>query len=272
MPILSEEALRTARHAIRVELVTRQRHFPAQLRRHGTTVPSRRILSSRGIQLIRKQIKAEYDARAATVWGILKRLISAEQLPPSAGLARLAKAELIQALDSHCNDLVQVDEQALRQTRVDHQWPDHYSLKEEAIARTEAEIDIELLSTRRPASPAHSTTVNIINPVGVVQTGPGASATLHQHFGSTQREVLQEALLEVRQAVGTAQEIPADLRDEILAVVADADKEVRARSPNVLRLRGTLSAIASTIQTLGSTAAAYQLLKAAALHVGVQLP
>ena len=60
--------------------------------------------------------------------------------------------------------------------------------------------------------------------------------------------------------------------DSVVEVIKDAKIEVALEKPNLARLRGSLMAIATTVQALGSAAPAYQLLKAAAALVGVTLP
>ena len=64
----------------------------------------------------------------------------------------------------------------------------------------------------------------------------------------------------------------ANYHDAIPVKRRAAKSEVALEKPNLARLRGSLMAIATTVQALGSAAPAYQLLKATAALVGVTLP
>ena len=55
-------------------------------------------------------------------------------------------------------------------------------------------------------------------------------------------------------------------------VIVDARSELAKPQPNALRMRGALTGIATTIQTLGAAAPAYVLLKGALALLGVHLP
>jgi hypothetical protein len=67
-------------------------------------------------------------------------------------------------------------------------------------------------------------------------------------------------------------ELSGTERSQIREVVREIRAEVSEPSPNVPRLQGLLIGAATAIQTLGSAASAYALLKAAAALIGVHLP
>jgi len=231
------------------------------------------LFSSGLIVSTRKLIQQEYDVRAMLAWQIVARAIAAAELPLSDSLAQMAKSEVRSALDTHCADLRDADARALKRMS-EGQWPPHNDLLSMASKRAESEIDFALLaasrSTRTPADVG--TTVNIFNPIGVVRTGAGSSAALTQALGSTEREVITRALAAIRDAVEDSSEVRNDEREPVLAVVSEAEGELESTRPNLVRLRGLLSGLAASVQTLGSARAAYELLKGPAALIGLQFP
>jgi hypothetical protein len=132
---------------------------------------------------------------------------------------------------------------------------------------------ISLLTVSRQHSPVSaSTTVNIYQPYGIVQTGSGSVANFTQQFDDTVRQQLAHALDAMEQTIEETHELSSTDRAQIREVVREIRAEVSESSPNVPRLQGLLIAAATTIQTLGSAASAYALLKAAAALIGVHLP
>ena len=107
-------------------------------------------------------------------------------------------------------------------------------------------------------------------PIGVVQTGAGATASVQQTLGATDREIILHALQAVEQAIAPATALAPTDRTQITDVVVELRDELTRPQPNLLRLRSGLVDIATPIQTLG--AAAYQLVKGALALLGVRLP
>lgn len=272
--MFSHEALRLARERIKIDLTERAQAFACERMRIESEFSMRGGLGHSGLVVAtRKLIKQEYDVRAAIAWQDISRAIAADGASLSPELAQVAKDEIRSALDVNCTDLQEADQKA--QARLPStKWPDHFELKLLALTRAENDIDFALHASTKAAKPRDGApaTVNIFNPIGVVQTGAGSSAALTQTFGTAEREAVLEALGRIREALGSSSEItPAD-REAVVAVVQDAEAEVACPTPNLVRLRGALSAIAATIQTLGSARSAYELLRGAAALIGLQLP
>ena len=113
---------------------------------------------------------------------------------------------------------------------------------------------------------------NFYSPVGSVQTGPNAVATVVQNLGSQDREALLQALDVVKRALGTIEGLPGSLKGEIIELVTEAQTETAKERPNGTRLQSILTAIATAIQTVGSLQPAYQVFKTALLPFGMFLP
>jgi hypothetical protein len=112
--------------------------------------------------------------------------------------------------------------------------------------------------------------ITIHQTFGIIQTGPGSVATFN-NVSPEQRTALVEALAATEAALGSV-ERPSLEHTQAAELVREAQAELLQSNPNMLRVRGVLFGIATTVQTLGSAAAAYQLLRAAAAAVGMQLP
>lgn len=66
----------------------------------------------------------------------------------------------------------------------------------------------------------------------------------------------------LNQDLGCLQELPGHSKNEVLELVGDARAEAERPKPNVLRLRTTLLALATSIQTAASLQPAYQAITA----------
>lgn len=110
------------------------------------------------------------------------------------------------------------------------------------------------------------------SPVGVVQTGPGATASVVQALGAEDREALLHALRVVGEALSAVKELPGSSKEEVLQLVEEGRTEIQKARPNGMRLGAVLSAVATAIQTAGSLQPAYQALKTALLPLGILLP
>lgn len=145
-------------------------------------------------------------------------------------------------------------------------------MRERALKRTESEIDFALMEARRTGSDAGSSqTFNFYSPVGGV-AGPGSTNQVTMTFTSGDREAVLQALDAVDKAIEQSGQLSPEVMGEIQEVVSEARIGARKEKPNALKLRTALAGIGQTVQTLGSGAAAYNLIKAAAQAFGLSLP
>lgn len=107
--------------------------------------------------------------------------------------------------------------------------------------------------------------------VGAVQTGSHSVARVQQTIGSDHlanlKGALQAALVELAEA-----NISKETRDEAQELIENTISEVDKPKPNRLTLGSLLGGVATAVQTLGSTSAAYQALKAALAPFGISMP
>jgi len=81
-----------------------------------------------------------------------------------------------------------------------------------------------------------------------------------------------ERVGELRAVLDQARDVPVETKAEDSDVVDLALAETRKPRPNMVKLRGAAFGLATAVQTLGAVPTAYQLVKAAAAAIGVQLP
>lgn len=93
-----------------------------------------------------------------------------------------------------------------------------------------------------------------------------------QTVGSEAREALLHALDLVQQSLASGEEPASYSKEEVLDLVKEGQTELEKAKPNGIRLRAILTAVATTIQTVGSLQPAYQALKTALLPLGILLP
>lgn len=113
--------------------------------------------------------------------------------------------------------------------------------------------------------------VVINGPVGVVQTGAYASATLTVNVGAEDRGAMEKALDLVASTLRDSQQLADEHRRQMLEVVDQAKAASQQHLPNSTLLRGMFTVICETLQTLAASQPAMAALRAAALPFGIAL-
>lgn len=146
-------------------------------------------------------------------------------------------------------------------------------LKRQAIDQIAGEIDFAILEAQKgqPAG-SQTATFHIYAPVGVIQTGPGATASVQQAFNEPDHDIIRQALDAVSKALASSTDLAQTQRQALDEVIGDVRGEIEKTQPNRIRVQAGLMGIATAIQTLGSAAPAYALLKGALALFNVHLP
>lgn len=266
------ELLQIAAHRIRIEFLDRKEVFAREIAQIKEEMTLRGLLfSGMTVQRIEQAVRQEFEIRAMLAWQTISRVLSGQPLPVGDELIREIKGEVGRHLIEDCDDLETVYTSPIGRGDYSPSQPLD-EVRRRVLDKVESEIDISLLAAARTAAPGTPTTITIYQSYAIVQTGPGSTALLAQHFGTNEREVISRALTAVEETIPSAVGIPSEERTQILELVVDARQELSKQQPNTLKLRGAISAIATSIQTLGSARAAYDLLKGAASLLGVHLP
>jgi hypothetical protein len=145
--------------------------------------------------------------------------------------------------------------------------------RDHELARYEAEIDhyVASLAQAKARGAAPQASYVIHGNVGAVMTGAGAVAHVVQNIGVAQRDELLRALEMVKQAIAQAPEIVERDRTELAELADEASAEVTKDKPNAKRLALTLQTLAATVQGIANGPAAYEVLRAAAVAIGIAL-
>ncbi len=84
-------------------------------------------------------------------------------------------------------------------------------------------------------------------------------------------EQVSEALRAVKTAAQISPELAGDAREELVTVADELAADLAAERPNRLRISQLAAGIATTIQTIGSMRAAYEMLQVALRVLGIVL-
>jgi len=270
--MLNESLLALARTRIDLDLRDRHEFHMREFAQLKATYSARGALTSSFAQAALDQaIGREFEIRSLMVWQVLSRVLSGERLAAHVDLGSQLKSVVADYLQTACQDLEKDHVFVLGLIKGPGNMRSIDSWRGHAYDRVASEIDLSLLSAGR-AEAAGSSIVNIYQPFGIIQTGPGSTATFSQLYGPSEREKLSAALDSAHEALKASHELAKADVDSVVEVINDAKSEVALEKPNLARLRGSLMAIATIVQALGSAAPAYQLLKSAAALIGVTLP
>ena len=124
--------------------------------------------------------------------------------------------------------------------------------------------------TDKMGSESDITTYNITAPGGIVQTGNNAMAD-NIVLNNDNKQELYKAIDIILNAMSNANDFHS-CAIKTKEMICEVRSEVEKAKPNGIRLRSLLFGIATGIQSLASMKPAYEALKAAALHIGINLP
>ena len=244
-----------------------------EVRRITEDAASRGALHSSGrVVMVRDVLARETRVRAALVWNTCARGLGVAGVPLSMDLASEIKALVREVVRDGSEDLVEHLSKANQGIQLSGPLTDVEALFSAAFERIDSEVDFAVLGARGTSEGSGSATINIYQSQGIVQTGAGSSANLTIQLHAEEKEQISVALTAIVDAIEQDLSLGPQERSQALEVARDAQSEVQQDSPNRLRLRGALSGLASTVQTLASAPQAYQLLKGAAALLGLQLP
>lgn len=231
-----------------------------------------------GLEL-EKVVADELSARGNLVLLTMSRIIAVLGTVVVDNLSALLKAEADKQLEI---DNVQLRGLLLPSMRTLHREAfkagEQRWTEDVAIVRAKLHAELDLYATalesraRAQGQPAQGTVHVTATTIGVVQTAPGSVAHVIQHIQPADQQKLVEALEKLLLDLHNASDVLPDAKRDIEIMAQETKQELANKKPILAKVRGMLSGIGETVQTLGSVRNAYELLKSAALSVGVQLP
>ena len=213
----------------------------------------------------------EGRVRANLIWHAVARGLTAARRPITSKLASEARGLVRELLEAHTDDLESHLDGAYRLMGRENQEriPD---LMAPALERVNNEIDYALLAAQgQDKHQGGRPIVNIYQSQGIVQTGAHSIANLSIAFARDEKRQLVEALNLARISLESDPGPESMERSQALSLVSEAEEEIEQGQPNHMKLRGMISGIAATVQTLGSARDAVEALKAAGALLGLSL-
>jgi len=138
--------------------------------------------------------------------------------------------------------------------------------------RIAVKVDYYLDKLSRGGTPtaAGATVVTVHGNVTSLQTGDRSVAHVVINQGASAD--LITALDNLRGEAERAHDAAATDRQDLFGMIDDIKQALTTSRPSSARIYGLLSGVGQVVQTIGSTAAAWQLVKAAAAAAGIQVP
>ena len=109
-------------------------------------------------------------------------------------------------------------------------------------------------------------------PFGLVQSGDGSQATVHQHVDAGIRTEIASTLHVLIDQLDKPENNAIGNRAELRELIVEAQAEAEKPEPNTLKLGASLRTIAETTKFVGSLGPAYQVLKPLLSYFGIHLP
>jgi hypothetical protein len=263
--MLPDSIVTTARQLTNGTLSTMDGSFLAELSRAKSDLHARGLLrSSNAASQCLKLANAELRTIAETIWGSLRTALEANPQP--------FDEQLLVAVQGAFN-LMQVDfnSRVIDPIRTLAAISGaHTAAAVEASVLTfsaklnqkyMAQIAIWVSQGQTASVAAQRSPMNQYNfhaPVGAVQTGPDATANIHQQFDSAEVEKLIDGLREFSKQLN-AMPVPDPVRrHQVIAVTTELEAELKAPTPNRFKLQSIFKGISTFVQTLAVAPDAYQ--------------
>jgi hypothetical protein len=141
------------------------------------------------------------------------------------------------------------------------------------IARLSNELKLAAAASASPAAPSQGApSFTFHGPVGLVQTGNGSQAMVHQHIDVGLRNEVALALQGLLERLDKPENNSIGNRAELRELIVEAKAEAEKPEANTLKLGSSLRTIAETTKFVGSLGPAYQVLKPLLSFFGIHLP
>jgi hypothetical protein len=138
------------------------------------------------------------------------------------------------------------------------------------IDKLRTELELTAAANRATSKTGPNITIN--GPVGLVQTGDGNQATVHQHIDAGVKQQVVSALDMCLQELEKPENRSIGNLNDLKELVIDTKSEAEKPHSNNLKIASGLRSIAETTKFVGSLGPAYQVLKPLLSHFGVHLP
>lgn len=226
------------------------------------------------IHKLQEAYEHELGVRAQLIWQGLVRVHGILGSPLATTTREDFKREVASRVDQQADQLTT---DCLGQVRRSHALMD-VTLEDARVRiqnKHEVEIDLYVDSISFQASTTSvpmSTAYHFYGAVGAVMSGADATANVVQNLSQGDRADIENALMQVKQALATESNLTPQRKNELAAIADECATELKSPAPNNTKLLSMFNVLGLSIQSIASAQPAYQALKVALLSVGVSLP
>jgi hypothetical protein len=275
--MLSPQVVKLARDRIQIDIKEQNARLEKRIALTTNDASAKGMLGSSRFSLLKAEQCADaVKERGQIAWRDLHRAVTTAGMSYYEGieaeLAAIVEEFLPQALEDIRHHLLPpgamgMDKEAMR---------NHFNkvlndARDVALQTAHNEIGLfahNLMARAAQAGTSNATTVHVYAPVGSIQTGAGSVANVNMSLDEGSKAKLVEALNSLLQAIPRSPELTAQTGAQLRELVEETVVEVKKQQPNNLKLRTTLSGIASTIQTVGAFKDVFEVVKSAVEAVG----
>jgi predicted transcriptional regulator len=275
--MLDDMILRRIRADIEANLDPRNVELAAKLSTRTNELAARGLgISGAAVQTYIAEAKEELDRRAQYVWDTIERAYSSLSGKYTSDLRADLNSEGTARVRGEVLKIVAIVNDRLKHAVLrPHQG---MVMRELVLAGNEHErriavkVDYYLDKLSRGGTPtaAGATVVTVHGNVTSLQTGDRSVAHVVINQGASAD--LITALDNLRGEAERAHDAAATDRQDLFGMIDDIKQALTTSRPSSARIYGLLSGVGQVVQTIGSTAAAWQLVKAAAAAAGIQVP
>lgn len=279
--MLDKDIVRIAKERVLLEISDQNANLQLEIARIKEEANARGTFGSGSTILrIANLCNETIKARAQLIWQTLFRFITTAGITYSDDLADELKNVVAIHLPQELTDLKGlVRENAELIGSPDlfvNLEPQMVEVRNAALAKVDTEIDLFVHSLKKKVEmkekEAASTIFNIYSPVGAIQTGESSIANVAQNIDTEIREQLNKVLEEIASELAKSDSATPHPKGEIIELVQEGQEELKKSSPNMMKLRSTLSAVGISIQTVANMKPAYETLRQTLTFLGISLP
>jgi hypothetical protein len=275
--------------------------IPNEAKRHFQDVITHKMFEmDRTLSAAFAAVQSDMHSSGRGVSGLARSKLTAEATHSLEARARYIYDELLRCLAAHQVDLdndTEVEAATLLKDNIETQGQiilgqlfglPTFTMPEvqTGVAQLRAQFDQEpprisqYLTTElqmraaasRPISSGDGTKLIINGPVGIIQTGYGATATVQQQLDTGTKQAIAAALTDLIALLDTPMNASLRNRDELRAFALEAKEEAEKPQGSMLKLGSQLRTIAETTKFIGSLGPAYQVIKPLLSFFNIHLP
>jgi hypothetical protein len=232
------------------------------------------------VLMVQKACAQAISERGEFIWEILFRCIQTIEIEYDKNLEQQLKSIVSKHLPEQVESLSSLVLEAAKQARMQNlaSLPDEVGKARGAVLNkiyTEIELFLVQLKHSTPKATPYSPSqvYNFHNSnIGAIQTGSGSTANVTQQVNPQSVPEVLRAFTLIQEKLLSIESLPSSDKSEVIEIVDDGINELKKVKPNISKIKSFISAVGDSISLTADLKPAYEVLKSAALMVGVNLP